>query len=54
MPMPMKTASMRATITVPRTYEVRVFHARGPAPATPSRAAAGTSLRNQPQIRWPS
>ncbi len=32
-PMPMNTASMKATQTVPRTYAVSVAHAFGPAPA---------------------
>lgn len=50
----MKIASIRATTTVPRTYAVSVRQARGPAPATPSRAALGTSLSSQFQIRRPS
>lgn len=54
MPSPMKTASMRATTTVPRTYAVRVRQARGPAPATPGRAWAGTSARNHCQTLFPS
>ncbi|SCF67471.1 hypothetical protein GA0115255_102386 [Streptomyces sp. Ncost-T6T-2b] len=50
----MKMASIRATSTVPRTYAVRVRQARGPAPATPGRAAAGTSLSDHSQMRRPS
>lgn len=53
-PRPMKIASMSATITVPRTYAVRVRQARGPAPAMPGRACAGTRLRVQRQMRLPS
>ncbi|CAM5321578.1 hypothetical protein SVIOM342S_08101 [Streptomyces violaceorubidus] len=54
MPRPMKMASISATTTVPRTYAVSVRHARGPAPATPGRAAAGTSFSVHCQMRLPS
>lgn len=54
MPRPMKMASISATMTVPRTYAVSVRQARGPAPATPARAAAGTRPSAQVQMRLPS